>query len=150
MKLIKGKEEERRVVWFDFFNDPKTDTEVKGEVNEKLVESGEVEKVTVGLKPLTFDEINQFHDKAANVKLEMRKGKAGVTTPTFKYSDYVARKLHAAIKEWKGIIDDAGKIEPITLENVKCLPGWIGERLVDLVDDMNSLGPELEGEFAGR
>jgi len=101
----------------------------------------EVEIIKVALKYLTTDEQNQLQDRALEARI---KGRGRVVRGQFKYSEYARKKLASAIVKWDGVTLD-GMPAPINEETVGLLPGWIGEEVMDTINDMNELAEEEEG-----
>jgi len=133
--------------WIDFHVDPVIGKKV--DIPEKLEDGEEMpeyETIRICLRYLRIKEINEMQDDVYNINAELKGRRTGKVTSKFNYSLFMEKKMEIAIVEWENITDEEGNPVEVNMENIRLLPGWIGESLIEIIDEMNDLGPEILGE----
>jgi hypothetical protein len=128
-----------RSKWFSF--------KVDKESAERLPDDAEgdsVEPIKICLKYLKAGELDSLQDR--RLKTNVRRSTA-VVESDFRYSDFAARKRALAVVDWEGIIDEeTGEKLAITPANMKYLPAWLSEWMIETIDAMTQLEEEELGE----
>jgi len=91
-----------------------------------------------------LDDINEVL-YSTNTTMRRKAGKLQTTTEPLKYKQLIKKKLLTGVLDWEGIEEDGLKI-PVSEDAFDRLPGWVTEKLLEEINEMNSLGIELEGE----
>jgi len=121
------------VKWVHFWIDPKTQRKID---NPDSIEG--LEKVEFGIKVLSSKDIQSINDQ---VYESDRGGHAN-----FKIGKATKLKILKAVKFCKNVgdVDDAEKEIRFTEAIYEHLPGWLSDWLVEQVNDINNLTPDLD------
>jgi hypothetical protein len=126
--------------WQDFYVNPETGQEMK-----KDDEGAEL--IRIGLKFLQSGEVNDIQNDVYNMQAKVKGRKSGTVESRFNIGLYHERKMLSSIKSWENVTDEeTDELLPVTLENIRCLPAWMGAELINTIDEMNNLNVEIEEE----
>lgn len=108
------------------------------EEGEPVNPTEEMEAAHFGLKRITTREFRDITNRMYKVG---RKGSS-----SFEYGTAAFQKILAACKKCRNVgdTDDPEKEVPFTEKLLEGMPQWVSDRLLDKINEMNSLTPEME------
>lgn len=138
LQLISDQPTAAELFEYIIYIDPKTGKEwADKDQNGDPIGEG-YEEAKFWLADLPANKVNRIRDELYSFKTD--------GTSILKIGLSVEKKIQAAVKKWDGVTDFKGNPAPITPKALGQLPSWVQNRLIDKINELNSLSPELESD----
>lgn len=125
--------------WYDIhFNNITQAPWPLNEAREPIEPTEDLEVASFGLKRITTREFRDITNRMYRIG---GKGKS-----SFEYGTAAYHKILVACKKCRNVgdTDDPSKEFPFTEKVLDKLPQWVSDRLLDVINEMNSLNVEIE------